>query len=85
TRIQGDITLEVVLAALLFAAAHITWSPAPFRVAQLDLFSLIYAFVMGVLNGVVLQKSRSVLYPLLMHSLSNVLMVGTGYLFAALF
>jgi len=82
--INRDITLEVVLASLLFTAAHIKWTVSPFSITELNLFGLVYAFAMGILNGFVYQKSRSILYPILMHSISNVLMVGTGYLFAIL-
>lgn len=83
--ISKNITLEVVLAALLFTAAHVTWTISPFAITNLNIFALIYAFAMGVLNGFVYQKSRSILYPILMHSISNVLMVGTGYLFVLFF
>jgi len=83
--VSKNVTLEVVLASLLFTAAHITWTISPFTISGLNLFGLVYAFAMGILNGLVYQKSRSILYPMLMHSISNVLMVGTGYLFAILF
>jgi membrane protease YdiL (CAAX protease family) len=82
-QIKGGITLEVVLASFLFTAAHIKWSLFPFFV-DFNLFQLFYAFAMGTVNGIVYQQSRSILYPMLMHSISNVLMVGTGYLFSAL-
>jgi len=36
------------------------------------------------IQGIAYQESQSVLYPMLMHSLANVLMVGTGYLFILL-
>ena len=79
--IKGDITLEVILASLLFAFAHINWSLNPF-VIKVNYFSVFYAFVLGSIQGIVYQKTKSILYPMLMHSFSNVLMVGTGYLFA---
>jgi CAAX amino terminal protease family. len=79
-----NVTLEVVLSSVLFTAAHITWTVSPFSISELNIFGLVYAFGMGILNGFVYQKSRSILYPMLMHSISNVLMVGTGYLFAVL-
>lgn len=79
-RIKWDITLEVVLASVLFTAAHIKWSLFPLS-ADFNLSQLFYAFAMGTVNGIVYQQSRSILYPMLMHSISNVLMVGTGYLF----
>ncbi|MCC6146684.1 MAG: CPBP family intramembrane metalloprotease [Anaerolineaceae bacterium] len=83
--VSKNITLEVVLASLLFAAAHIKWSIPPFSILELNIFGLFYAFTMGILNGFVYQKSHSIVYPMLMHSISNVLMVGTGYVFALLF
>ncbi|MCZ7554208.1 MAG: CPBP family intramembrane metalloprotease [Anaerolineales bacterium] len=83
--ISKDFTLEVVLASLLFAAAHVTWTTSPFSISELNIFGLVYAFTMGILNGFVYQKSGSIVYPILMHSISNVFMVGTGYLFAILF
>jgi len=79
--IKGHISLEVLLAALLFSFAHIKWSLYPF-VFELNFFNLIYAFVMGTIQGVVLQRSKSIIYPMLMHSFSNVSMVGIGYLFS---
>jgi len=82
-RLKWNITLEVVLASLLFSIAHIKWSVSPFTV-DASSSQLIYAFAIGTVQGMVYQESRSVLYPILMHSASNVLMVGTGYLFAVL-
>jgi len=79
------VSLEVVLASLLFTMAHITWTISPFSISELNIFGLVFAFSMGILNGFVYQKSHSIFYPMLMHSISNVLMVGTGYLFALLF
>jgi membrane protease YdiL (CAAX protease family) len=82
-RLKWNITLEVVLASLLFSIAHIKWSPSPFTV-DTNIPQLFYAFAIGTVQGIAYQESRSVLYPILMHSFSNVLMVGTGYLFAVL-
>lgn len=80
--IKNNITLEVILAAVLFAFAHTNWSLSPF-VFEVDYFRVFYAFVLGTIQGVVYQRSESILYPMLMHSFSNVLMVGVGYLFVA--
>lgn len=81
-QIKGSITLEVILTSLLFSFAHIKWSLNPF-VFEVNFFSVFYAFILGCIQGIVYQKSKSILYPILMHSFSNVLMVGTGYLFVA--
>lgn len=80
--IKGNITLEVILTSFLFAIAHINWSLNPFTF-EINIVGVLYAFVLGCIQGIAYQKSKSILYPMLMHSLSNVLMVGTGYLFAA--
>lgn len=80
TIIKGNLTLEVVLSSLMFAFAHVNWSLDPF-VFEADLFGVLYTFVLGCIQGIAYQQSRSILYPILMHSFSNVLMVGAGYLF----
>lgn len=81
--LKGSFTLEVILASVLFSFAHIKWSLSPL-VFEVDYFQLLYAFALGTIQGIVYQKSKSILYPMLMHSFSNVLMVGSGYLFQAL-
>ncbi len=83
-KIKGNFTLEVLLASVLFAFAHVNWSLAPLNF-ELNYFQIIYAFVLGTIQGIVYQRSKSILYPVLMHSISNVLMVGGGYVFTALF
>jgi membrane protease YdiL (CAAX protease family) len=82
--IKGNFTLEVILTSILFAFAHGNWSLIPLTF-KADYFQIIYAFVLGTIQGIVYQRSRSILYPVLMHSFSNVLMVGGGYLFTSLF
>ncbi len=81
--IKGNITLEVLLSSVLFSFAHVNWSLNPF-VFDVDLFRISYAFVLGTIQGVVYQRSKSILYPMIMHSVSNTLMVGTGYVFYGL-
>jgi len=83
-QIKGSVTLEVILASVLFAFAHVRWSMIPLRF-EADYFQIIYAFIMGTIQGIVYQKTKSILYPVLMHSFSNFLMVGGGYVFTALF
>jgi len=83
-KIIGYVTLEVVLASLLFAFAHVNWSLIPLTF-EADYFQILYVFVLGTIQGIAYQRSKSILYPVLMHSFSNVLMVGVGYIFTALF
>ena len=79
-RLRAVLPLEVILASVLFSFAHITWSLSP-RVFKVDYYQLFYSFVFGTIQGIVYQRSKSILYPILMHRFSNVLMVGMGYLF----
>jgi len=74
------ISTEVIIASFLFSIAHVKWSLSPF-VIKADYFQLVYAFAQGIISGILYKESRSVLYPMMIHSISNVMMVGTGYLF----
>ena len=77
---KWGITLETTIAAFLFAIAHAKWSLFPFTF-KADCFQLLYAFAQGIIAGKAYQDSHSIIYPMLLHSISNVLMVQTGYLF----
>ena len=68
--------LAIVLAAVLFGLAHIN-----FFNCTMQLFQVCYAFVLGLAYGYVFIKSNSVIYPMIMHSMSNVISVGGTYLY----
>ena len=76
-RLKLDISLEVIISALLFALAHMDSLCIDYKIC--------YAFVLGIVYGAAYQKSRSILYPILMHSITNVLAVWAGYLFYFLY
>jgi len=78
-KFKWGITLENIIAAFLFAVAHMKWSLFPLSI-EANWFQLVYAFAQGIISGKAYQDSGSVFYPMMMHSISNVLMVGTGYL-----
>ncbi len=80
---RWHISLPVIIAAVFFAVAHISWSITKFYLS-FDPFQLAYAFVLGIIYGIIYQKSKSVLYPMMVHSISNFIMVGTGYCVAFL-
>jgi len=59
----------------------------PYKMVAIPIYllsGLFHAFAQGIISGKAYQDSRSVIYPMIMHSISNVLMVGTGYLFLLL-
>lgn len=78
-----NIPFEILISALLFSIAHISWTINPFSM-DFNWFQLMYAFILGIIYGVVYKKSSSIIYPMIMHSISNVLMVGIGYIFAVM-
>lgn len=73
------VSVAAVIAAALFAAAHIKWTISPFTISA-DPFQLVYCLVLGTVYGVVFQRTKSVLYPMLMHSITNVIAVGLGFI-----
>ncbi|WP_083605511.1 CPBP family intramembrane glutamic endopeptidase [Proteiniborus sp. DW1] len=75
-----NISYEVIVAAVLFSVAHIKWTINPFSISM-NYFQLIYCFVLGIAYGKAYQESNSVIYPIIMHSVSNVILVGLGYIF----
>lgn len=73
---KKDNTIAIVNAAVLFAIAHIDFFTFSF-----DLFQVCYAFVLGLIYGYTFIKTKSVIYPMTMHSMSNVISVGGCYLY----
>jgi len=55
-RLNGLITLEIVLASVLFSLAHTEWSLTPIYF-KADAFQVIYAFILGTIQGMVYQKT----------------------------
>lgn len=76
-------TLEIIVSALLFSIAHISWSISPLEIS-FSWFQLIYAFILGLIYGISYVKSKSIIYPMIMHGLSNFFMIGIGYIFAGI-
>lgn len=73
--IGGKVSVANILAALIFGMAHISFTFAPFE-ARYRLFQVIYAIVLGLFYGDCFEKTKSVYYPMMMHSISNIIMVG---------
>jgi membrane protease YdiL (CAAX protease family) len=81
---KWGITIVTIIAAVLFSLAHIQWSISPI-IINMDFYQLIYSFVLGIVYGVVYQKTKSIIYPIIMHSLSNVVYVGIRYILIIIF
>ena len=71
----------IFISSIFFALAHIKWSLFPFSISY-SMFQLVYAFILGLAYGYTYLKSKCILYPMIMHGISNFLMVGIGYIFS---
>lgn len=71
----------LILTSILFAVAHINFNAS----FSSQWFGILYAFINGVAYGFVFLRSESVIYPMIMHSTSNLISVGGCYLYMALF
>lgn len=73
--VNGRVSVANVIAAVIFGLAHVSFSFAPIGM-EYDAIQVIYATVLGVIYGDCYEKTDSVLYPMIMHSYTNVVMVG---------
>ena len=78
-----NISLENIIAALFFTLAHVSWSLNPFSVGASPV-QLILSMILGLWYGIAYQRSKSIIYPVAMHSIWNVVMVGARYIHLAL-
>lgn len=76
---RKDRIISIVIAAFLFGAAHIN-----VFTFVIPWFQVCYAFVLGLAYGYVFIRTKSVIYPMIMHSMSNVISVGGCYIYMML-
>ncbi len=72
---KGKVSIANIIAAVIFGLAHVSFSFAPFEVAY-NSFQIIFGFTLGMFYGDCYEKTGSMYYPMMMHSISNVVMVG---------
>jgi membrane protease YdiL (CAAX protease family) len=72
--INGKVSTANIIAAVIFGLAHLSISFVPFAVVYHP-YQVVMAIVLGIFYGDCYEKSKSVVYPMLMHSISNVVMV----------
>ncbi len=81
---KTNLLIPVLITALLFSAAHINWSISPLQISFGNCMQLIYSFILGTVYGFTYIKYKNVVYPMILHSMSNIFMVGGGYLYLIL-
>jgi membrane protease YdiL (CAAX protease family) len=77
---KTEFTAAGTIATLLFAFAHISLNIFPFQIYQFNILQLVFAFGLGLLYAVVFQKTKSLLIPILLHNLSNVIAISMTYI-----
>ncbi|MBW6467466.1 MAG: CPBP family intramembrane metalloprotease [Brevefilum sp.] len=71
----GELSIVNLIAAVIFGLAHVSFSFSPFS-ASFSTGQVIYAIALGLFYGVCYERSGSMIYPMIMHSISNVVAVG---------
>ena len=82
-RVNKYLSFAVLFASIVFGIAHIRFSFNPFRLSY-SVFQVFYAIVLGYFYGDCYEKSRSIIYPMIMHSYTNVLMIGLSVIISIL-
>lgn len=75
-RRRVQLPLSVIIAGVIFAMAHFSWTTNPFQL-HFDVEQLLFAFVLGTIQGWAYVKTGSIVYPMMMHGIYNTL--NTGY------
>ncbi len=73
------ITHAGVISAFLFAMAHISMSLFPFEVYYFDPVQVITAMGLGILYAIVFHNTKSIIYPMAIHSISDIVPVLSLY------
>jgi uncharacterized protein len=73
----GKLSIANLMAAIIFGLAHVGFSFAPFSVS-FNTFQVIYSIVLGLFYGVCYERSKSMVYPMVMHSITNVVAVSVS-------
>jgi len=73
----GEISIVNLIAAVIFGLAHMSFKFNPFSVS-FSTFQVIYATMLGLFYGVCYERSGSMIYPMIMHSIVNVAAVGVS-------
>ncbi len=75
-----EISTANTIAAVFFLYAHIGFTIFPFEITRLYLPQLAASFLLGIIYGIVFEKTKSLLGPILMHNISNLVTVSAGYI-----
>ena len=72
-----ELSYANIIAAIIFGLAHVRFAFAPFTLS-FHTFQVIYAAILGLFYGVCYERSGSMYYPMMMHSITNVVAVAVS-------
>ena len=70
------------ISGFIFMIAHIVYDITPFRVVRIDYLQLMLTFLLGTIWASILIKTKSLLGPVLAHTLANTIQIMSGYFVA---
>lgn len=76
---KGRVSAANLIAAIIFGLAHVGFSFSPFEL-RYSITQVFYAIGLGLIYGDCYERTESVLYPMMLHSISNVISVGATML-----
>lgn len=79
-----DISQAGIISAVLFALAHIGLNILAFEVYHFNSIQIFTSLGFGLLYAIVFQKTKSIYYPMIIHSISDVIPVLSLFLIKAL-
>lgn len=83
TLFKGKVSVANIVAAVIFGLAHVGISLSPIALSY-DPFQVVYATALGIFYGICYERSKSVYYPMMMHSITNVFAVGVSIIATAI-
>lgn len=82
-RLDRRMSYANLFAMIIFGVAHIYFTFNPFGMSY-DIGQVLFAMALGYFYGDCYEKSKSFVYPMLMHSFSNVLMMSITIILSAI-
>jgi len=80
----GEITVVNLIAAVIFGLAHVRFTFFPFS-AEYIFGQVVFSVFIGLFYGVCYERSKSVIFPMIMHSIVNVGTVGASLIASVMF
>lgn len=68
-----EIPYAGIIAAVLFALAHIGFNFYPFEIYHLNIVQVVTSLGFGLLYAIVFHQTKSIYYPMIIHSISDVI------------